>query len=62
MTSAKEALETLRDTIQVAVPGVVQGESGGPAVDSAGNVVGVIEGSAAGIATLTPVTDLTSLH
>ena len=46
----------------VAVPGVVQGESGGPAVNSAGRVVGVIVGSAPGIATLTPVTYLKSLH
>ena len=51
----------LRDAILVAVPGVVQGESGGPAVNSAGRVVGVIVGSAPGIATLTPVTSLTSL-
>jgi S1-C subfamily serine protease len=54
--------ETLRGAILVAVPGVVKGESGGPAVDSAGKVVGVIEGSAPGIATLTPATALTSLH
>jgi S1-C subfamily serine protease len=52
----------LRNTIEVAVVGVAYGESGGPAVDSAGKVVGVIVGSASGIATLTPVTDLTSLH
>ncbi len=64
LTSAEGqgARETLTDAILVAVPGVVKGESGGPAVDSAGKVVGVIEGSAPGIATLTPATDLTSLH
>jgi hypothetical protein len=33
-----------------------------PAIDAAGKVVGVIEGSGPDIATLTPVTDLTSLH
>ena len=57
-----DARETLTDAIQVACPGVSPGESGGPAVDSAGKVVGVIEGSGSGIATLTPVTDLTSPH
>ena len=57
----EEARETLRDAILVAVPGVVKGDSGGPAVDSAGKVVGVIVGSAPGIATLSPVTDLASL-
>ena len=63
LTSATGDHETLRDAIEVAVPRVVPGQSGGPAIDSAGKVVGVIEGSAAsGIATLTPVTDLTSLH
>ena len=63
LTSATGAPETLRDAIEVAVPGVVPGQSGGPAIDSAGKVVGVIEGSASsGIATLTPVTDLASLH
>jgi S1-C subfamily serine protease len=61
LTSA-DAPETLTDTIQVACPDVSSGESGGPAVDSAGKVVGVIEGSGSGIATLTPVTDLTSPH
>ena len=60
--SATGAPETLRDVIEVAVPRVVAGNSGGPAIDSAGKVVGVIEGSASGIATLTPVTDLASLH
>jgi hypothetical protein len=62
LTSDEGPGETLRDAILVAVPGVVQGESGGPAVNSAGRVVGVIVGSASGIATLTPVTYLTSLH
>jgi hypothetical protein len=62
LTSAGGARETLRDAILVAVPGVVQGQSGGPAVDSAGRVVGVIEGSGSGIATLTPVTHVASLH
>jgi len=64
LTSAKGhgARETLRDAILVAVPGVMKGESGGPAINSAGKVVGVIVGSASGIATLTPATAVTSLH
>lgn len=62
LTSARGAPETLRDTILVAVSGVAPGQSGGPAVDSAGKVVGVIEGSSRGVATLTPVTYVASLH
>lgn len=62
LTSAEGARETLTDAIEVACPGVSPGDSGGPAVDPAGKVVGVIEGSSSGIATLTPVTDLTSPH
>jgi S1-C subfamily serine protease len=54
--------ETLTDAIRVAASGVVPGESGGPAIDAAGKVVGVIEGSGVGVATLTPVAHLTSLH
>lgn len=52
--------ERLTDVILVACPGVSPGESGGPAVDLAGKVVGVIEGSGSGIATLTAVRHLTS--
>lgn len=69
LTSAQGARKTLTDVIEVACPGASPGQSGGPAVDPAGNVVGVIAGSsfgtaesASGIATLTPVTDLTSPH
>ena len=62
LTSAEGAREMLRGAIEVAVPGVVPGQSGGPAIDSAGKVVGVIEGSSPGIATLIPVADITSLH
>jgi len=62
LTTAQGARKTLKDTIEVAVPGIAQGQSGGPAIDSAGKVVGIIEGSAPGIATLTPVTHLTSPH
>jgi S1-C subfamily serine protease len=62
VTSALGARKTLKDTIAVAVQGIAHGQSGGPAIDSAGKVVGVIEGSGAGIATLTAVTHLTSLH
>jgi S1-C subfamily serine protease len=62
LTSAEGAGETLTDVIEVAGPGVSPGQSGGPAIDRAGKVVGVIEGSGSGLATLTPVTDLTSPH
>lgn len=62
VTTAEGGRETLRDAIEVACPGVAPGESGGPAVDSAGKVVGVIEGSGSGLTTLTPVTDLTFRH
>jgi S1-C subfamily serine protease len=64
LTRTDGGRELLTDAIEVACPGVFPGESGGPAVDSAGKVVGVIEGSGfgSGIATLTPMTDLTSLH
>jgi S1-C subfamily serine protease len=53
--------ETLTDAIVVTAEGVVAGESGGPAIDAAGNVVGVIEGSSPGTAALTPAADLMSL-
>lgn len=61
LTSADGKRKTLTDAIRVAAPGVLPGESGGPAIDAAGKVVGVIEGSRFGVATLTPVADLTSL-
>ena len=44
LTSAAGGRETLTDAIEVTAAGVVNGESGGPAVDAAGNVVGMIEG------------------
>jgi S1-C subfamily serine protease len=62
LTSAEGVGETLTGAIEVAAPGVVLGESGGPAIDAGGNVVGVIEGRAAGIVTLTPVSDMASLQ
>jgi S1-C subfamily serine protease len=64
LTSADGGRETLTDAIRVAASGVASGESGGPAIDAAGKVVGVIEGSSplGGVTTLTPVADLTSLH
>ncbi len=62
LTSADGGHELLTDAIQVASTGVLPGDSGGPVVDSAGKVVGVIEGTGSGFATLTPVTDLTHHH
>ena len=59
-TLAGEAsTETLSDSIQVQTSSIA-GESGGPAIDAAGNVVGIIEGGnqTGGSAVLTPVSDL----
>jgi hypothetical protein len=54
--------ETLTDAIRVTTSGTLSGESGGPAIDAAGKVVGVIEGGGFGFTTLTPVADLRSLY
>jgi hypothetical protein len=57
--TAEGSVETLRDAILVRTS-VIHGETGGPAIDAAGRVVGVIEGgdqTGAG-AVLTPVSDL----
>jgi S1-C subfamily serine protease len=62
LTPAEGGREILKGAIEVAAPGVLPGESGGPAIDAAGKVVGVIEGGGPGVATLTPVADLTSLR
>jgi S1-C subfamily serine protease len=53
--------ETLTDAIVVDAPGVIPGDSGGPAIDATGRVVGVVEGSGDGRAYLTPVTDVPAL-
>jgi S1-C subfamily serine protease len=62
LTSADGVRHTLTDVIRVTAPGVLNGESGGPAINAAGKVVGVIVGSGSGVATLAPVAALTSLH
>jgi S1-C subfamily serine protease len=62
LTTSDGGRETLTDAILVAGQGVASGESGGPAIDRAGKVVGVIEGSGSGVATLTPVRDVTTPH
>lgn len=51
--------ETLSDSIQVQTS-IIAGESGGPAIDGAGKVVGVVEGGSqtGSSAVLTPVSDL----
>ncbi len=51
--------ETLSDSIQVQTSSIA-GESGGPAIDAAGQVVGVIEGGSqtGSYAVLTPISDL----
>jgi hypothetical protein len=62
LLSAEGVPETLTDAIPVTTSGTLSGESGGPAIDAAGKVVGVIEGGGLGVTTLTPVADLRSLH
>ena len=62
LRSADGVPETLTDAIRVTTSGTLSGESGGPAIDAAGKVVGVIEGGGLGVTTLTPVADLRSLH
>jgi S1-C subfamily serine protease len=62
LTLSAGGRETLTDAIEVRATGVVPGDSGGPAINAAGQVVGMIEGSGQGITTLTPATDLMSLH
>jgi S1-C subfamily serine protease len=60
LTSPDGLRETLYDAIAVAVSGAVEGDSGGPAIDADGKVVGVIEGIRRGVAYLTPVADMPS--
>jgi hypothetical protein len=62
LTAADGAAETLTDAITIATngDGVVAGDSGGPAIDAAGNVVGVVEGGDPGVAYLTPASDVAS--
>jgi S1-C subfamily serine protease len=61
LTSAEGLRETLSDALLVSTSGVVPGESGGPAIDTAGKVVGVIEGYRNGVAILTPAADASGL-
>jgi len=53
--------ERLTDTIVVDENGVAEGYSGGPAINAAGQVIGVIEGAGDGHAYLTPAADVASL-
>jgi S1-C subfamily serine protease len=60
VTLQGEQSEQLRDAIEVAIAAgsAVPGNSGGPAIDAAGRVVGVFEGATSRVAILTPATDL----
>jgi hypothetical protein len=49
--------ETLRDAIVVSAP-AARGESGSPAIDTAGRVIGVFQGGDSAIRLLTPALDL----
>jgi S1-C subfamily serine protease len=60
LTSPDGLDERLDDAIAVAVSGAVEGDSGGPAIDADGKVVGVIEGIRRGVAFLTPIADVPS--
>ncbi len=53
--------ETLRDAIVVSTP-AARGESGGPAIDTTGQVVGVFQGGDSNIRLLTPAVDLCIGH
>ncbi len=61
LTDPRGQPETLPDELEVVLSGVKPGESGGPAINASGQVVGVIEGSGGGIAVLTPVAFLATL-
>jgi len=53
--------ESLRDAIVVSAP-AARGESGGPAIDTTGHVVGVFQGGDSSIRLLTPAIDLCIGH
>ena len=61
LTSEDGAQETLDDTIVVDANGAIPGDSGGPAIDASGRVIGVIEGGGGGQVYLTPASDVASL-
>lgn len=62
LSAADGLSETLTDAIRISTErdGVMPGDSGGPAVDAAGGVVGVVEGGGPGVAYLTPASDVMS--
>ncbi len=59
--SSNGSSETLTGTIVVAANGVAEGYSGGPAIDAAGQVIGVIEGGGGGRVYLTPAAQVATL-
>jgi S1-C subfamily serine protease len=59
--SANGSSEMLTGTIVVAANGVAEGYSGGPAIDAAGQVIGVIEGGGGGRVYLTPAAEVATL-
>ncbi len=61
LSSEDGASETLNDTIVVAASGAIPGDSGGPAINAAGQVVGVVEGGGDGSVYLTPAADIASV-
>jgi serine protease Do len=61
LSSEDGASETLTDAIVVLASGAIPGDSGGPAIDAAGQVIGVVEGGGDGRVYLTPAADLASV-
>ena len=55
--TGETSAETLNDAIAIDAPASA-GESGGPAIDAAGKVVGVIEGGNSSVTYLTPASDV----
>ncbi len=55
------ASETLNDAVVVTASGAIPGDSGGPAINAAGQVVGVVEGGGNGSVYLTPAADIAAV-
>lgn len=54
--------ETLPNALVIVISGNKEGESGGPGINAAGRVVGVIEAGGGGVADLTPAAEMRALR